>query len=93
METKPPTESSPLSPWLDMFAHLAGDAALTIPGLPGQALAVVAVALRLASDLALKGTDPIEHLERIHAADPDLQTIEGSWAELLRERFDPEKPA
>jgi len=81
-----------LVPWIDMLAHMAGDAALTVPGTPGEVLKAVSVVLRFASDLALKGTNPIEEIERIHAADKDLQDIEGSWAELLRERFPASEP-
>lgn len=79
---------SDLTPWLIKASQVADDFS-RIPGTGGVVAGVIAVTLRFAADLAEQGIDPIEHIERIHAADASLLGVEGSWAQKLREKFPP----
>ena len=69
----------------------AGDAAEVASGvLDGDAKTVASIAaavMRFAADLARAGVDPIEHIERVHAAEPLLAGVEAEWAEVLRTKF------
>jgi hypothetical protein len=76
-----------LVPYLTALAAAADAATGALPGAGGEVAAFVAAALRFAADLAGQGVDPTAHLERVHAADPSLQSVEAAWAEALREKF------
>ena len=76
-----------LVPWLNMLADGAGEVAKNVPGTAGMVAGIVAAAARFASDLVKQGINPVEHIERIHAADDSLAGIEGAWAQKLREKF------
>ncbi len=78
---------SDLTEWLNTLAKIAGDVGTNLPGTAGTVANVIAVALRFAADLTDQGIDPIEHIERIHAADSALTDVESGWAERLREKF------
>jgi len=72
---------------LDIVASVSDGVARGLPGVGGILSAVTAAAARFASDLVKQGLDPVQHIERIHAADESLARIEESWASALREKF------
>lgn len=75
-------------PWFDAMANGAMQIAAFIPEAGRPVVAAIAVALRFASDLAKQGINPAEHIERIHAADTALQSVEGVWATRIRAKFE-----
>lgn len=75
---------------LDTVASVLGPAAsvldavgVGVPGVGGTVLRVLAAAARFASDLATRGIDPLEHIERLHAAEPELKTVQSAWRARL----------
>lgn len=52
-------------------------------GVAGIVLRSLSAAARLASDVAASGRDPIEHIERIHKADPSLKEIRDGWKKKI----------
>lgn len=56
-------------------------------GVAGIVLGSLSAAARLASDLAASGKDPIEHIERLHAADDSLKTIRSGWRKKIDDLY------
>lgn len=76
-----------LAPWFDALASAADAAENLVPAAGKPVVAAVEAALRFAAELAKQGVNPVERLERLHAADVDLQATESAWAQALRDKF------
>lgn len=69
------------------IAALTADAASVAPGSAGAVAKIVASALHLAEGFARTGRDPLAEIERIKAADPLLQAVEGDWQQAMKDKF------
>ena len=76
-----------LSNVLSNVASAAGAAAPILPGIAGVVAGIAASALGLAADLAKGGNDPKKAIERIRKIAPELNAVEESWDEKIRQRF------
>lgn len=76
-----------LAPILDAVGKAADAAGTVLPGPASLVSQVVGAALRFAADLAKGGHDPIERIERLHAAEPLLKNVEDAWARELERKF------
>lgn len=56
-------------------------------GATGVFFSIATTGLRYVNDLIAAGVDPVAHIERIHAADPALASVESEWADALRKKF------
>ena len=72
---------------LGPVANVFEAAGVAVPGVGGTVMRVLAAAARFAADLATKGIDPIEHIERIHAADASLKGVKSEWRPRLDELY------
>ena len=77
---------------LNEAANVAGTVAsvLAPSGVPGIIAAITAIGLRTAADAARAGLDPVEHIRRIHEADPVLAPIRAEFDRVIRENFPPQ---
>lgn len=74
----------------DVLAIVAEAAAAVGPVVPEPAetiLRFAAAAARLGADIAHSGLDPVEHIEKIHAAEPLLAGVDSAWRDALRAKF------
>lgn len=76
-----------VKPVMDIILQGFGAVVTVLPA-PYNAIAqLIVTGLRYADDLIAKGVDPIDHIERIHAADPMLADTESTWASALKSKF------
>lgn len=76
-----------LVPWFDALSSAAETVKALVPEQAKPVAAAIEAALRFASELAKQGVDPVVRIERLHAADVDLQNVENAWAQELRDKF------
>lgn len=76
-----------LAPVFTAASQAATTAAALLPGAAGVVVRFVGAALMFGAELAAQGSDPVVHIERLHAEEPLLKGVENTWAEAMRKRF------
>ncbi len=77
-----------VKPLVDIVLQGATAVAAALPPPYNALIQLIVSGLKYADDLIAQGvSDPITHIERIHAADPLLADAEGSWAKALKDKF------
>jgi hypothetical protein len=77
---------SDLSEALDAVAEAARLASV-IPGTAGTLSRIASTVFSSAAALARAGKDPAVEIERIHAADPLVQSVKDEWQRAMDEKF------
>lgn len=77
-----------VKPLVDIALQGIGAMTSTLPSPYNLVAGLILTGLKYADDLIAQGVaDPIEHIERIHAADPLLADTEGTWASAIKAKF------
>lgn len=69
------------SRWLGIIASGATRAGRVLPGDAGRVAEIVGAVVGLAADLVEVGVDPMDHVERVRSAEPELAAMRKRWAE------------
>ncbi len=73
----------------DVLVVIAEGATTVSPVLPEPAASILrfaAACAHLGADIARTGNSPIDHIERVHAAEPMLVDVDNAWINALREK-------